>query len=205
MLECIQMGAFDFILKPFREPVIKTLFLVCRNTWIWVHLYQHIVDRIYIETINRNQHLLIQPTNRNNPFWRNFRADLRNCIQLNMITIGKEHFKLIECVIKYQHFFLYKVIRNYNKSIYPTTYHRRKIGNVFTFKVNKFHLSNLVSKLFIIVYSERKSFLQGFINDWNFSPLQLNEIDLVYCVFYMLDQTFQRFSQLKSLQMTNGL
>lgn len=28
MIQCIQTGASDFILKPFREPVMKTLFLV---------------------------------------------------------------------------------------------------------------------------------------------------------------------------------
>lgn len=30
MLECIQAGASDYLLRPLRPDVIKTLFLVCR-------------------------------------------------------------------------------------------------------------------------------------------------------------------------------
>lgn len=55
-----------------------------------------------------------------------------------------------------------------------------------------------------IVYSERLSFLNQFVCDWNFSPLELDERDLVQCVFIMLDQTFVQLPELNSLRMKKG-
>ncbi|CAO3649977.1 unnamed protein product [Mucor fragilis] len=145
MLKCIHMGAFDFVLKPFREPVMKTLFL---------NLFRDFKSHQSKLTNKTNQSTMSQ---------------LQSRLQKLYLTQQEQHW-LSDTLIK-----------QYTPQL--------TIEGRLT-------MSSLTS--------ERKSFLQGFVDDWNFSPLELDDIDLVYCVFYMLDQTFQRHhSQLKSLQMTN--
>ncbi|KAK4511307.1 uncharacterized protein ATC70_012522 [Mucor velutinosus] len=145
MLKCIQMGAFDFVLKPFREPVIKTLFL---------NLFRDYKPHQSKLTDKTKQSALSQ-----------FQGRLQK-----LYSTQHEHHWLSDAIIK-----------QYTPQ--PTIEGRSRMSSLT---------------------SERKSFLQSFIKDWNFSPLGLDDIDLVYCVFYMLDQTFQKYhSQLKSLQMTN--
>ncbi|CAO0789974.1 unnamed protein product [Mucor circinelloides] len=145
MLKCIQMGAFDYVLKPFREPVLKTLFL---------NLFREGKTHQSKITNKPKQSIMTQ-----------FQGRLQ---KLN--SIQQEHHWLSDTILK-----------QYTPQ--PTIEGRLAMSSLT---------------------SERKSFLQGFIDDWNFSPLELYDIDLVYCVFYMLDQTFQRYrTQLESLQMTN--
>lgn len=52
--------------------------------------------------------------------------------------------------------------------------------------------------------SERRVFLEEYVCDWNFSPLDLDELDLVQCVYIMLDQTFEQLTELNSLRMKKG-
>ncbi|GAN08405.1 hypothetical protein MAM1_0203d07916 [Mucor ambiguus] len=131
------MGAFDFILKPFREPVMKTLFL----------------------------------------------SKLANKTEQSTMTKFQGRLQKLNLIQHEYHWLSDTIIKQYTPK--PTIEGRLVMSSLT---------------------SERKSFLQSFIDDWNFSPLELNDIDLVYCVFYMLDQTFQRYhTQLKSLQMTNGI
>ncbi|KAG2191913.1 hypothetical protein INT46_006795 [Mucor plumbeus] len=140
------MGAFDFILKPFREPVIKTLFL---------NLYRNYKPQ------SASTHTTIKP-------------------QQSVLTQFQGRLEKLYSTQQDHHWLSETIIKQYTPQ--PTIEGRLAMSSLL---------------------SERRSFLEGSVNDWNFSPLQLNEIDLVYCVFYMLDETFQRFSQLKSLRMTN--
>ncbi|KAI8642991.1 hypothetical protein BD408DRAFT_343218, partial [Parasitella parasitica] len=51
MLECIQAGAADYVLKPLRPDVIKTLFLVCANRQSSLLYQDHLISSSTISTI----------------------------------------------------------------------------------------------------------------------------------------------------------
>lgn len=145
MLKCIQMGAFDFVLKPFREPVMKTLFL---------NLFRD---------------------------YRSHQSKLTNETKQSAMNQFQGRLQKLYSIQHKHHWLSDTIIKQYTPQ--PTIEGRLTMSSLA---------------------SERKSFLQGFVNDWNFSPLELDDIDLIYCVFYMLDEIFQRYhSQLESLQMTN--
>lgn len=54
-------------------------------------------------------------------------------------------------------------------------------------------------------YSERKAYLNQFICNWDFLPLDLDEQELIFCAFSMLNQTFLQFTpDLDSFRMSDG-
>ncbi|OBZ83741.1 3',5'-cyclic-nucleotide phosphodiesterase regA [Choanephora cucurbitarum] len=120
-IECSQIGACDFILKPFCEAVIKTVVLnVYQQSTVW-STFQDRLDKFY----------------------------------------GKEWLSSPHV-----------------------------------------HLPNLSID---ILSSERKQHLDQSIYRWDFSPLAMDERELIYCAITMLQQTFAQFpTELRSLQLTQS-
>ncbi|CAO3646189.1 unnamed protein product [Mucor hiemalis] len=144
MLQCIQMGAVDYMLKPIREPVLKTMFL---------NVYRH-----------QNQK--------------------RNSSDLSMVD---QHSNLsqfqdrLDSISRNNHWLTETIINQYT----PKTTTERLSMHSMT--------------------DERKEYLNRFICDWNFSPLELEQVDLIQCVFTMLDQTFDQLPELNSLRMKKDI
>ncbi|KAG2213518.1 hypothetical protein INT47_009192 [Mucor saturninus] len=137
-IECIQTGASDFILKPFREPVMKTMFL----------------------NVHRHQSRPVQRT-----------------IQDRLDYISKDHNWLSDNLHK-------------QYILEPSMQKRQSIYDLSSIQI---HLN-----------SDRQAFLKEFVCDWNFSPLDLNDVELVHCVYIMLEQTFEQLTELNSLRMKKG-
>ncbi|KAI8095635.1 hypothetical protein BDF21DRAFT_406378 [Thamnidium elegans] len=140
MVRCIETGASDFILKPFQESVIKTMFL---------NVYRH-----------KSQNI-----NRSVP------KDQPKITNLSQFQGRFENDNWLSNTI----------LKHYTPE--PST--------------ERLSTSNLSD--------ERLSFLNQFVCDWNFSPLELDERDLVQCVFIMLDQTFVQLPELNSLRMEKDI
>jgi hypothetical protein len=55
-----------------------------------------------------------------------------------------------------------------------------------------------------IYKSDRKDHLQALICSWDFLPLDLDDKDLIQCVFMILNQVLETFPELESLRVPSG-
>lgn len=147
MLECIQMGAVDYMLKPIREPLLKTMFL---------NVYRH-------QSRKRNSNSQLSTTDHHHSTLSQF--------QDRLDSISRNNHWLTETIID-----------QYTPK--PITQRRLSMHSLT---------------------DERKEFLNRYICDWNFSPLELEQVDLIQCVFSMLDQTFEQLPELNSLRMKEDI
>ncbi|KAI7906595.1 uncharacterized protein BX663DRAFT_198481 [Cokeromyces recurvatus] len=153
-MRCIEKGALDFIIKPFNESVIKTLFL---NIYRYNKSKQN-----HQKQQEKEQSIIIT----------HFQDRLKTFNETSSISSLSKGYQWIT-----NH-----ILQEFTPQ--PTIIERLSITS----------LSN-----------ERKCYLKQFINDWNFTPLELNEIDLLYCVCSIFEQMFLQFPELNSLQMNHDI